>query len=289
MYRAKRMALLVYGALTTGRSKIFRATASRLLVSYEVDIRSKSAIIVCMSKQLHKSFIDILAMPHYANAASSGKRRYDSHEEALCGVFESNGYKRIEQFSMGTNRNGKTVKLLTYPKLKKKALLKAVASPDKQAELELLCGDMPPGTYIHQPAGSQSFPDFLIRDFSGTFIVIEAKSGAGAGPVWNDSLPKAGAVYIMSSGKHNASTVWLGEDWISTEESAIFEQLYRDIAQLVTKANASLVALNTHQRGFQYYARNKHQQAGSQEYTDPFQHPMRAACEAHVLTFALEQ
>jgi hypothetical protein len=148
---------------------------------------------------------------------------------------------------------------------------------------------MPVGTYIHQPAGSQSFPDFLIRDFSGQFVVVEAKSGAGAGPVWNDSLPKAAAVYVMSSGKHNASTVWLGEDWISSEETAIFEQLYKDIARLVTRANASLVALNTHQRGFQYYARNKHQQAGRQEYTDPFQHPMRAACEAHVLTFALEQ
>lgn len=247
------------------------------------------AIITRMTTQLHSSFKSILAMPHYANAASSGKRRYDSHEEALCAVFESNGYTPIEQFSMGVNRNGRTVKLLTYPKLKKGALLRAVASANKQAELELLCGDMPLGTYIHQPAGSQSFPDFLIRDFSGVFVVVEAKSGAGAGPVWNDSLPKAGAVYVMSSGKHNASTVWLGEDWISTEESAIFEQLYKDIARLVTRANASLVALNTHQRGFQYYARNKHQQAGSQDYTDPFQHPNRAACEAHVLTFALEQ
>ena len=259
------------------------------MVSSEVDISAVYAIISAMTTQLHTSFKAILAMPHYANAASSGKLRYDSHELALCAVFESNGYKRIEQFSLGKNRNGRTVKLLTYPKLKKKALLRAVASSNKQAELELLCGLMPPGTYIHQPAGSQSFPDFLIRDFSGTFIVVEAKSGAGAGPVWNDSLPKAGAVYVMSSGKHNASTVWLGEDWISTEESAIFEQLYKDIARLVTKANASLVALNTHQRGFQYYARNKHQQAGSQEYTDPFQHPMRAECEAHVLTFALEQ
>lgn len=242
-----------------------------------------------MSKQLLKSFKAILSMPHYANAASSGKARYDSHEEALCAVFESNGYKRIEQFSMGTNRNGRTVKLLTYPKLKKGALLRAVASANKQAELEALCGDMPPGSYIHQPAGSQSFPDFLIRDFSGVFVVVEAKSGAGAGPVWNDSLPKLGAVYVMSSGKYNASTVFLGEDWISSGELAIFEQLYKDIARLVTKANASLVTLNTHQRGFQYYARNKHQQAGSSQYTDPFQHPMRASCEQHVLTFALEQ
>ena len=283
------MALLVYRARLPDAQNFFRATASRLLVYCEVDIPAVYAIITAMTTQLHDSFKDILAMPHYANAASSGLNRLDSHELALCSVFEANGYKRIEQFSMGVNKNGKTVKLLTYPKLKKKALLRAVASSNKQAELELLCGDMPPGTYVHQPAGSQSFPDFLIRDFSGTFIVVEAKSGAGAGPVWNDSLPKAGAVYVMSSGKHNASTVWLGEDWISTEESAIFEQLYKDIARLVTKANASLAALNTHQRGFQYYARNKHQQAGSQEYTDPFQHPRRAECEAHVLTFALEQ
>jgi hypothetical protein len=46
-------------------------------------------------------------MPHYANAASSGKKRYDSHEEALSSIFEANGYTRIEQFSMGKNRNGK--------------------------------------------------------------------------------------------------------------------------------------------------------------------------------------
>lgn len=244
-----------------------------------------------MSTQLQTAFKNILAMPHFANQHSAGTKRHDSHEEALAEVFTTAGFTEDVHLTIGKNSKGRKIKVLKYTKLKKAALLKAIEldGNDRQTAIAKLVPGMAKGTFIRQPAGSQSFPDFLVCDFSGKFVVIEAKSGSGGGPVWNDSLPRAGSVYVMSSGKYNKSTVWLGEDWLSASEAAIFEKLYADIDAIVSKANVELKNLNSFKRGWQFYSRKKHQQGGKVEFTDPFRHPDRNANEEHVLKFALEQ
>lgn len=244
-----------------------------------------------MSQQLQNFFKAVQSMPHWANQHSSGRTRIDSHEVALANELITAGYTEEIQTTYGLNSKGKKKKILKYQKLKKDALLRAVNKTGtvRQQHIQSLVPTMSPGTFIRQPAGSQSFPDFLICDFSGTFVVIEAKSGRGAEPVWNDSLPREDAIYIMSSGKHNSSTFWLGQDWLAPAEYAIFDQLYKDINLLVNNANQQLKLSNTFKRGFQFYSRKKHQQGGGKVYTDPFTHTDRSRCENNVLTFALNQ
>lgn len=242
-----------------------------------------------MSTQLHSFFNEVLTMPHWANQHSGGRARVDSHEEELANELVKAGFTQDIQLSKVTGANGKSKKVLKYPKLKKQNLLKALdlSGTSKQAAIDALVPGMVAGTFIRQPAGSQSFPDFLIKDFSGSYVVVEAKSGSGTGPVWNDSLPRKDSIYVMSSGKHNKSTIWLGQDWLSNEQNTIFDQLYADIDLLVKTANKKLKDCDALKRGFQFYSRKKHQQGGKVQFTDPFRHPDRAQCEDNVLKFAL--
>jgi len=244
-----------------------------------------------MSIQLEKFIQNSLAMPHWANQHTGSGGRHSNHEDALANLLVAQGYVEILQTTMSINKNGKPKKILTFPKLKKNALLRAIkyTGTKRQTDILSLVPGMAPGTFIRQPAGSQSFPDFLIQDFSGTFVVVEAKSGGGANPVWNDSLPKEDAIYIMSSGKYNATTVWLGQDWLCSKEQAIFDQLYATIDQAVNLANVQLANLNTYLRGWKFYSRKKHEQCGPVIYTDPFRHPDKLKCETNALLFAKNQ
>lgn len=244
-----------------------------------------------MSQQLHDFLKAVQAMPHWANQHSGGKKRVDSHEEALTTELVNAGFTEEIQTIMGTNKNGKPKKLLKYPKLKKQALLKSIdlTGQARQSAIAKLVPGMAKGSFIRQPAGSQSFPDYLICDFSGNFVVIEAKSGRGPNPVWNDSRPRKDSIYIMSSGKYNKSTFWLGQDWLTQEQDAIFVNLYKIIDEAVKDANKRLKDIDVLNRGFQFYSRKKHQQGGLVEFTDPFRHPDKDKCEQNVLTFALAQ
>lgn len=59
-------------------------------------------------------------------------------------------------------------------------------------------------SFIYQPYGSQSFPDFLI--FEGdTVIPLEVKSSTKGGnhPMWNGSLPRSNGLYMFVSKKDN--------------------------------------------------------------------------------------
>lgn len=244
-----------------------------------------------MSQQLYNFFTAVQQMPHWANQHSGGRKRVDSHEEALSTELVNAGFSEVIQTTMSTNKNGKPKKISKYPKLKKQSLLKAIdlSGQARQDAISELVPGMSPGTFIRQPAGSQSFPDYLICDFSGKFVVVEAKSGRGPNPVWNDSRPRKDSVYIMSSGKYNKSTFWLGQDWLTAEQDAIFTNLYKIIDKAVKDANKQLKDTDVLKRGFQYYNRKKHQQGGLVEFTDPFRHPDRNKCEKNVLDFAKAQ
>lgn len=233
----------------------------------------------------------VLKMPHWSNQHAASGRRYNSHEDALADELDRVGYQEQIQAQTVTTDKGKRKTVLTYPALGKNSLLRALKKlgADRQAAILALVPGMAAGTYIRQPSGSQSFPDFLIRDFSGTFVVVEAKSGSGVSPTWNDSLPKADCIYIMSSGKHAQTTCWLGQDWISDPEVQTFESLYKTIDNVVLRTNQLLKTMDQHRRGWQFYSRKKHQQTGTYHYTDPYRHQDRMKCEQNVLNFAKAQ
>jgi len=230
-------------------------------------------------------------MPHYANDARGSGVKHDSHEDALTQELVKVGYVEIVQDSTGINRNGKPKKIKRFPKLKRNTLTTAIESDNQQHEITKLVVGMNPGEFIRQPCGSQSFPDFLVRDFSGTFVLIEAKSGRGAVPAWNDSYPKPNAIYVFSSGSYNQTTVFLGGDVLDPETEQSLREARQEMQDVVLKRKKAADSTpDRFNRGFGLsYGRPKFEQGGGKHKTDYFAHSDRKNCEQNVLKFALEQ
>ena len=249
-----------------------------------------------MSIQLQTFITNVLAMPHYVNDEVGSGAKHDSHEDALAVELQKIGYTKIlQEVTRQTkpskkNPNGHIVKAKTFPKLGREAVKRAIKSDDPQQELSKLVPGMPSGTFIRQPCNSKAFPDFLVRDFSGTIILIEAKSGNGVAPAWNDSLVKKDAIYIFSSGTYNSSTVFLGQDVLDQVREEFLIARYQHIQDYVEETQTILASMpDPCNRGFGFNSRPKFEQGGGKHKTDYFKHSDRSKCESNVLAFALAQ
>ena len=230
-----------------------------------------------MSKQLRASLEQILAMPYYKNEAARSGTVVNGHEEALSNLLISQGFDRVREFKTNSylgqaylKSNGQDWISMSYPNLK-------------------------PGSFITQPSGSNNFPDFLLQDFDGRYLLLEAKSGNGTSISWNDNLPKPNVIYIFSSARPNQTTIFLGQDVLDVKQENIIDVLRKNIDNLVRKANLDLMDADTKHRGWNYYPRPKFQQLqGRQngksmlkiERVDYFKHADRIACEQRALEFA---
>lgn len=249
-----------------------------------------------MSTQLKSFITNVLAMPHYSNDNAGSGIKHNSHEDALTSELIKVGFVEIKQ--EGTKRtrpskknpNGRIAKTKTFSKLSRTSLKAANESSNRQIEIAKLVPGMNPGEFIRQPCGSQSFPDFLVRDFSGTFVLVEAKSGNGRVPAWNDSLVKKDAIYIFSSGFYNQTTVFLGQDVLDSTREKILSDAHENIRRIVEETKKLLSNTpDTFNRGFGYYVRPKFEQGGGNHKADYFKHSDRTKCEQNVLAFALSQ
>ncbi len=243
-----------------------------------------------MSQQLNNFIQEVLKMPHYSNDNAGSGQKFNSHEDALADQLVAHGYTQVQQHGIKINKKGNPAPCLKFPKLKTKLLKAAIESPNRQAEISKLVPGLLPGQFIRQPAGSQSFPDFLICDMSGTFVIVEAKSGNGSVPAWNDSLVKKDCIYIFSSGKYNSNTVFLGQDVLDPAIEKILSNAHDRVKQIIDQTKIALVATpDIFNRGFGYYARPKFEQGGGGGKANFFEHADKKKCEANVLAFALAQ
>ena len=146
---------------------------------------------------------------------------------------------------------------------------------------------MPVGSYIVQPAGSQGFPDILVRDHNDRFIALECKSGQGVdAPMWNDNAPKPNAIYILASGSRNETTVFIGKDVFSSPEQIRINKLIEDWNALTKICKADLLAMDSSNRGFWCNARPQYNQYGGAVKTNYFTHANRKTCETNALLYA---
>ena len=231
-----------------------------------------------MSYQLAVSLKQILDMPYYKNEAARSGTVVHGHEDAIAAVLDQNGFDRITDFQTSSS------------------LYFLYSDPDsRQSSMKFLFPNLRPGSYIAQPAGSNDFPDFLIHDFNDRFVMLEAKSGNGASIAWNDNLPKTDVIYVFSSGSHNETTIFLGQDVLDPRQTQIIDELRDEIDILVRKANSALMENDGKNRGWNYYPRPKFQQLqGRQarksmlkiERVNYFKHPDRDECELRALEFA---
>lgn len=228
-----------------------------------------------MSLQLHSTLTSILAMPYFKNEnARSGGATY-GHEDAVAVKFRDAGFTELSK----TN----------YPKLTK-GLLKKWASTGDDAELRKVTKDMPVGSFILQPAGTQGFPDVLVLDFDNRFVAVECKSGKnGLCPMWNDNLPKPNTIYVLASGIQNATTVFMGRDVITDAEVQMQVAFWKEQKLLEAKYHAMMKPLDKFDRGWSIKGRPQNFQGGGNVKTNYFTHPNRENCEANVLKFTLAQ
>lgn len=217
-----------------------------------------------MSKQLHKSILDILNLPYYKNEHHQSGTINFGHEQSVSKVLKNNGF--IEQF----------IRV-------KKSIIKEWAKNNDDSLLKKAFPQMQPGNFIAQPSGSQNFPDFLVCDNNGKFFAIECKSGKSACPTWNDNIPNPNAIYIFSSEKYNKNTVFLGKDVISDIECHLFLLQREEYKKINEKYKKLLASQDLHKRGWNLNARPKFSQYGGNLKTDYFTHFSRQLCETNVL------
>lgn len=236
-------------------------------------------------------------MPHHGNDSRGSGEKHDSHEDALSVELVKAGFVEVVQegkrLTRPSKKNpvGRLTKTRTFPKLSRNSLKAAIESINRQSEIAKLVNGIKPGTFIRQPCGSQSFPDFLVCDFSGNFVIVEAKSGNGVVPAWNDSLVKQDAIYIFSSGSCNQTTVFLGQDVLDCARKEYMENLFSQINTLLDAGQQALKDMpDPFNRGFSLsYIRPKYEQGGGNEKVNYFKHASRQTCENNVLEFASKQ
>ena len=225
-----------------------------------------------MSKQLHKALTSILAMPYYKNDNARSGTTVAGHEDAVGVKIKEAGFTEVQKSD--------------HPKLTKSILRKWAESGDDSA-LRKAATTLANGSYIVQPAGSQGFPDILVRDFNDRFVAIECKSGKnGQCPMWNDNTPKPNAIYVLSSGIRNATTLFMGRDVITAEEQTLMDELESKLTVVVKEYTIKLNAIDKFNRGWIQKARKQHFQGGGKEKTNYFTHASRNQCETNALDYA---
>jgi|TARA_R110000787_G_C13387878_1_gene442379 hypothetical protein len=138
-------------------------------------------------------------------------------------------------------------------------------------------------SYVRQPFGSQKFPDFHICLENDEVISLECKSVKTGCPLWNGSYPKKDGVYIVSSKKHDSTTIFFGQDVVSVRKQKLYSNLV-SILNFTVKVFQSLPWWKD-PRGFDFYMRSMYTQSGGAEFTDYFTHTDKELCENNVLRF----
>lgn len=214
----------------------------------------------------------ILAMPYYKNEQHKSGGADFGHERAVGEHIEAAGFVEVARS--------------TYPKLTK-GLLKKWAEGRGDADLRKVTAGMPEGTFICQPAGSQGFPDILVKDWGDRFVAVECKSGKGGEcPMWNDNTPKPQTIYVLSSGVQNATTVFMGQDVITPRQQELMDELEKRLTEIVKEYKVLVDAEDTLNRGWIQKARKQHFQGGGAEKTNYFTHKERAICEQRALDYS---
>jgi len=225
-----------------------------------------------MSNELYEGMKQILKLPYFKNEHAHSGKYTQGHEQVVSKVLTHSGFKEIHRSK--------------FPKLKKNILKKWEETEDISI-LNNVLPDMEEGSYILQPAGTQSFPDILLKDFGSRFVFIECKSiTSGGTPMWNDNLPKPKAIYILSSGKENATTVFLGKDVITESTINTQKEMIKKIKELVNNFKHQTSEQDIYKRGWYIKVRPQNFQEGGAAQTNYFTHPDRILCENNVLEYS---
>jgi hypothetical protein len=147
------------------------------------------------------------------------------------------------------------------------------------------------GTFIAEPFGSQSFPDFLVA-CNDTIIPVELKVTKNGTPMWNNSLPRQHSIYIFLANnvknKQSELVMFMGRDVISSELSSKLKTVGKSIQKMIELPVMTIDRiLDKFNRGWGLYIRVNFTQ---RNYTDNVQvdytkHPDRFRNELAVINY----
>tara|TARA_X000001388_G_scaffold63187_1_gene49079 strand:+ start:774 stop:1460 length:687 start_codon:yes stop_codon:yes gene_type:complete len=215
-----------------------------------------------------KAMLEIKDMPYFRNhQAVSGKVHNDaSHEEA------------VEKVLCRHNFTEHNVKLKKSTKTRDSWL---VGDYDEQFF------NMPNDTFISQPCGKNNSPDFIVKDNKGDLFFLECKSVKGGTPMYNSGIPKSDYIYILTSEKHNQTTVYLGQDCVDTEQEKLLKEHIEEHRRLDEEFNKTLEQKNIY--GVTFYTRPMLQHKGGASKTDYFINKKRIYNEENVIKFIKQE
>ena len=216
-------------------------------------------------------FNDLLTMPYFRNyAATSGNvHNISNHESAVESVFRKNNITQIlsKDTRITTSINKESV---------------------KNAIKDKIC-IIPDNTYISQPCGTHDSPDFLVN-INGRIYGFECKSTTGRNykPLYNSGGIKANIIYVFTNESVNATTLYLGRDIITKEQSSLITELIQKQRKIEQEYNVKLSEIDTNNRGISYYTRAMIGQQGNSSKTNYFSHDNKKICEENVLKFLMD-
>ena len=216
-------------------------------------------------------FNDLLTMPYFRNyAATSGNvHNISNHESAVESVFRKNNITQIlsKDTRITTSINKESV---------------------KNAIKDKIC-IIPDNTYISQPCGTHDSPDFLVN-INGRIYGFECKSTTGRNykPLYNSGGIKSSIIYIFTNESVNATTLYLGRDIITKEQSSLITELIQKQRKIEQEYNVKLSEIDTNNRGISYYTRAMIGQQGNSSKTNYFSHDNKKICEENVLKFLMD-
>lgn len=211
-----------------------------------------------MISPLSQVFAAFLKMPYYKNAAaaSGAIHTHAKHEDALKETMIGHGYS------------------VWVPT---KALKK------KDADSPTFAEDMPVGSFVEQPFGSQSAPDFFIKTENSKVVALEAKSSVGPMPLYNSGGVKSNYFYAFCCQKFNQTTIFKGADIIDDAQQKLLDDYIAEEKKRVDILNGKLKTLDLTGRGISYYARPMIGQSGGEKLTNYFTHKSRCQVEKRAI------
>jgi len=221
-----------------------------------------------MSTQFRTAVSNIKAMLYFKNEHHSSLGAKFAHDDAVCVHLKEAGFTEVSAE--------------LFPKTKKTKVLRAWAKNGDATELKRVFANMPFGSFIVQPGGSQCTPDILIRDWCGRFVGMELKSAKGCSPTYNDNTPKDHFLYVFCSEKVNATTIYMGRDVVTVEQNILISEYKAGLTKHTLEYKAKFDALNSRHK-FKPGYRPK-----IEDSTNYFTHEDRETCETNALMYANE-
>ena len=120
-------------------------------------------------------------------------------------------------------------------------------------------GFMPNNSFVRQPFGTQSAPDFVVKA-GGKAFFVEMKSSKGTSPVFNSGLPEHNIIYLFTSGRHNKTMCFLGQDVLPQELYNLMVRAREDCTALVEKNyNQQMLGDSRNLLNLRFYVRPMHE------------------------------